>query len=35
MTTTVTYKASNDPLWEPHEFICTPRTDYHPDAYVH
>lgn len=35
MTTTVTYAALNDPLWEPKEFICTPGTDYHPDTYVH
>jgi hypothetical protein len=34
MTTTVTYKALNDPLWEPREFICTPGTNYHPDRYV-
>ena len=35
MTTTVVYKALQDPLWEPREFICTPETDYHPDKYVH
>jgi hypothetical protein len=34
MTATVTYKASNDPLWEPREFICTPQVDYHPERYV-
>jgi hypothetical protein len=34
MTTTVIYKALNNPLWEPYEFICTPQTDYHPDRYV-
>jgi hypothetical protein len=35
MTTTVTYKALGDPLWEPKEFLCTPVTGYHPDVYVH
>ena len=35
MHTTVTYTASKDPLWEPKEFICTPKTGYHPEAYVH
>ena len=35
MTSTVTYTASNDALWEPKEFLCTPRTDYHPEKYVH
>ena len=34
ITTTVTYKRYADPLWEPHEFLCTPKTDYHPDRYV-
>ncbi len=34
MTTTVTYKASKDPLWEPREFICTPGSNYQPDLYV-
>jgi hypothetical protein len=34
MRTTVTYKVFNDPLWEPKEFICTPRTNYHPEKYV-
>jgi hypothetical protein len=34
MTSTVTYKAWPDPLWEPREFICTPVTNYHPDKYV-
>ena len=34
MTTTVTYKALKDPSWKPTEFLCTPRTDYHPDVYV-
>lgn len=34
MTSTVTYKALTDPLWEPHEFICKPKTDYHPEKYV-
>ena len=35
MTTTVTYAAFDNPLWEPKEFICTPKTNYHPDVYVH
>lgn len=34
MRTTVTYKALNDQSWEPTEFICTPRTNYHPETYV-
>lgn len=34
MRTTVTYKAFNDPLWEPKEFICTPGTNYHSETYV-
>ena len=34
MTSTVTYTAVDDPLWEPREFICTPRTAYHPELYV-
>ena len=34
MTTTVTYTRVKDPLWEPHEFLCTPKTDYHPERYV-
>ncbi len=35
MVSTVTYRLSDDPRWEPREFICTPKTDYHPDTYVH
>lgn len=35
MRTTVTYTRSTDLLWEPREFLCTPKTDYHPDRYVH
>jgi hypothetical protein len=35
MTTTVTYAADNDPLWEPHEFICEPEKNFHADMYVH
>ena len=35
MTSTVIYKASKDPMWEPREFICKPQTNYHPDVYVH
>ena len=34
MTTTVTYRMLDDPRWEPHEFLCKPGTDYHPDRYV-
>ncbi len=34
MRTTVTYNALNDQSWEPKEFICTPRTNYHPETYV-
>lgn len=34
MRTTVIYKALNDPLWEPREFLCTPNTNYHPESYV-
>lgn len=35
MHTSVTYTLSKDPLWEPKEFICTPKTGYYPEAYVH
>ena len=35
MTAVVTYKALEDPLWEPKEFICTPVTNYHPELYAH
>ncbi len=35
MHATVLYKAFDDPAWEPQEFICTPTTNYHPEAYVH
>lgn len=31
----VIYKASDNPLWEPKEFLCTPETGYHPEAFVH
>jgi hypothetical protein len=34
LNTSVIYKAVKDPLWEPQEFICTPKTNYHPDRYV-
>ena len=34
LVSTVTYRASDNPSWEPKEFICTPKTDYHPDIYV-
>lgn len=32
--TTVLYRKSDDPRWEPHEFLCKPRTDYHPEIFV-
>ena len=35
MKTTVIYKASPNPQWEPKEFICQPKTNYHPDLYIH
>ena len=35
MKAVVTYKAWPTPLWEPKEFVCTPRTGFHPDSYVH
>ncbi|WP_174290876.1 hypothetical protein [Sphingomonas bacterium] len=35
MTSTVTYHLLGDPKWEPHEFLCTPNTNYSPDKYVH
>ena len=35
ITSAVIYKALNDPSWEPKEFICTPKTNYDPDAYIH
>lgn len=35
MTSTVTYTRLDDPLWEPREFLCTPKTGYHPEKYVH
>ncbi len=34
MKSTVTYKTFSDPLWEPREFICSPRKDYHPEIFV-
>ncbi len=34
LKSTVTYKKYGDPLWEPKEFLCTPKTNYHPDAFV-
>ena len=34
LTDTVIYKALKDPTWEPREFLCTPKTDYHPDVYI-
>ena len=35
MTTSVTYIAYRDPLWEPREFICVPEKNFHADLYVH
>ena len=35
IVSTVFYHAVTDPNWEPKEFICTPKTDYHPDRYAH
>ena len=35
MSTTVTYTAYSDPLWEPREFICVPEKNFHADWYVH
>lgn len=32
--TTVLYRKSDDPRWEPHEFLCKPKTDYHPEIFV-
>ncbi len=30
----VIYRPLGDPKWEPKEFICTPKTAYHPEVYV-
>ena len=35
MTTNVIYTALADSNWTPKEFICNPKTNYHPDVYVH
>ena len=35
MKAVVTYRASDNPLWEPHEFLCTPGEGSHPENYVH
>ena len=35
MTATAIYKRITDPNWAPVEFICRPKTDYHPDKYIH
>ena len=35
LATHVTFTAVTDPRWEPHEILCTPGTDTHPDNYVH
>ena len=34
LKSTVVFKKYGDPLWEPKEFLCTPKTNYHPDAFV-
>lgn len=34
MKSVVIYKAVDDPAWEPKEVLCTPETNYHPEAYV-
>ena len=34
LLTTVLYRKSDDPRWEPHEFLCKPKTDYHPEIMV-
>ncbi len=34
MTNTVIYKRHSDPLWEPREFLCTPKTAYGPEQFV-
>ena len=34
MHSSVIYRPLNDPKWEPREFLCKPKTDYHPEAVV-
>jgi hypothetical protein len=34
MKTVVTYRQLDDPLWEPHELLCTPEKAYHAENYV-
>ena len=34
IVSTVTYRAYPDPRWEPKEFLCTPKTGYHPEIYI-
>ena len=34
MTSTVIYKLHDNPLWEPREFLCTPKTGFAPEQYV-
>lgn len=34
MTSIVIYKLHRDPLWEPREFLCTPKTAYGPEQFV-
>lgn len=35
MTSTTIYKLHSDPRWEPREFLCTPKTAYAPEQFVH
>jgi hypothetical protein len=35
MSTTATYSLLSDRTWEPHEFLCTPNTNFSPEKYVH
>jgi hypothetical protein len=34
MKSLIIYKALNDPLWEPKDLICSPKTDYHSELFV-
>jgi hypothetical protein len=34
LLTTVYYRPHSDPLWEPSESVCVPKTNYHPELYV-
>jgi hypothetical protein len=35
LVTTVTYKLLDDAMWAPREFICAPKTNSHPELFVH